>query len=245
MRDELVAMMGSGEGIIAQRDEFRRKAGAFVAGYASLYQRHHEEVHSVARFRGYADLRRSPEFRALLALAPLGLSRRAAEIEARLRAQMERHCAGGRLSDALRRQPVCPDCGLALGDDIDLVAPDQMLAECRAALSADLADLRSRREGLQVALSAEGDKSKAEAVGRALDLGAEADPATALETFSPAITEWLAVALRGGPGARARITELQAFLRGKRLTRQQALRAFGEWLSAHGAANDADTIEFE
>jgi len=245
MRNELVAIMGVGEGIIARRDEFRRMAGTFVAAYASLYQRHHAEVHSVARFRGYADLRRSAEFRALLALAPLGLSRRASDIEARLRAQMERHCAGGRLGDALRRQPVCPDCGLALGDDIELVGADEILAECRAAVSAELAELTNRRGTLETALSAEGDASKAEAVRRALDLSADADPTTALQAFSPVVVEWLAAALRGGAAARARIAELQAFLRGKRLTRQQALRAFGEWLSAHGAPNDADAIEFE
>jgi hypothetical protein len=164
---------------------------------------------------------------------------------------MERHCAGGRLAEALRRQPTCPDCGLALGDDIELVQPDEILLQCRQALSEELAELAARRERLEEALGSEGDAAKQKAVRRALDLPPDAPAESVLEAFAPPVVEWLATALRaqavGAPtaGARLRLVELQTFLRGKRLTREQALRAFAEWLSAHGAAQDDDPIEFE
>jgi len=246
LRAELLALLAQGEGIIPARGEFGKQASAFLAGYSAAYRRHHAQVYSVARFRAYADLRRSPELRALLTLAPLALAgNRAAAAEATLRAQMERHCAGGRLGDALRRQPVCPDCGLALGADIELVKPEEILADCRRAAVEQLTELAARRPRLAKALRAETDSVNAQAVQRALDLPADAPAESVLEAFSPAIIEWLAAALRARPASRAPISELQAFLRGKRLTREQALRAFAEWLSAHGAAADDDAIEFE
>ncbi|UCH32999.1 MAG: hypothetical protein JSV65_10380, partial [Armatimonadota bacterium] len=244
-REEILSMLAAGERIIPERTTFRQKATALVADYAARYQRHHAEVHSVARFRAYADARRAAEFRALLALARLGLSGRAADVEANLRAQMERHCAGGRLHEALLRGPTCPDCGLALGEDIELVAPEGILAACREALKQELSDLATRLGQLESALHAETDPAKAAAVKRALDVPPDASAASVLEAFSPVVVEWLAAALQARAASRAAVAELQTFLRGKRLTREQALRAFGEWLSAHGAAQDGDTVEFE
>jgi len=158
---------------------------------------------------------------------------------------MERHCAGGRLHQALRRQPTCPDCGLALGDNIELIAPDELLADCRGALGAVLGELARRRDQVEAALEAERDSAKARALRRALDVQSDAGAEAVLDAFTSPVVEWLAAALRARPGGRARVAELQAFLSGKRLTREQALRAFGEWLSAHGAAGDGDTVEFE
>jgi hypothetical protein len=248
LRGELLAMLAGGEAVIAARGEFRKQASAFLARYSAVYQRHHAEVYSVARFRAYADLRRSPEFRALLTLAPLSLSgNRAAAAEAKLRAQMERHCAGGRLGDALRRQPVCPDCGLPLGDDIELVNPEKILGDCRRALREELNELAgwhaAHPDVAQVVLSPP--KEPPPAVTVALELPPDAAAERVLEIFSPAVVEWLAGALQARAASRAPISELQVFLRGKRMTREQALRAFGEWLSAHGAAQDEDAIEFE
>jgi hypothetical protein len=246
LRKGLIGTLEQGEAIVGKRDEFRKQAAAFLSQYAAAYQRHHAAVYSVARFRAYADLRRSPEFRALLSLVPLALGgNRAAALEAKLRAQMERHCAGGRIAEALRRQPVCPDCGLMLGDDVALVGPDEILANCRQALARELAALRERRAQLDEALRAENDVGKARAVAAALDLPADAPAESVVECFTPPVIEWLASALRTKTVARASLSELHAFLRGKRLTREQALRVFGEWLAAHGAANDADSVEFE
>ena len=245
LREELLAMLSEGERIVPRRGEFRNKASAFLAAYAAAYQRHHAQVYTVARFRAYADLRRSADYRALLALAPLGLGNRAAAVETQLRAQMERHCAGGRLGDALRREPVCPDCGLALGQDIGLVNPEEILAGCRRALAEELTELASHREQVAEALRSEGDSSKVKAVRRAMDLPRESNAESVLEAFPSAVIEWLATTLRARAASRARTAELQAFLRGKRMTREQALRAFAEWLSAQGAAGDDDTIEFE
>ena len=258
LREEMLAALTRGETIIRERGAFRKQAAAFVSEYAERYHRHHAETYSVARFRPYADLRRRPEFRALLALAPLGLAVSSADlksappavgaptaVEAKLRAQMERHCAGGRLHQALRRQPTCPDCGLALGDNIELIAPDELLADCRGALGAVLGELARRRDQVEAALEAERDSAKARALRRALEVPADAAAEVVLDAFTSPVIEWLAAALRPPTGARLRLTELDAFLRGRRLTREQALRAFGEWLSAHGAAGDGDTVEFE
>jgi len=251
-REKLRGALAGGEAIIEKRGEFRQKAAAFVSQYGAAYQQHHAAVYSVARFRAYADLRRSPEFRALLSLAPLALGgNRAAAVEAKLRAQMERHCAGGRIAEALRRQPVCPDCALTLGDDVTLVEPGEILADCRRALAEELAALGGRRAQLEETLRAQNDVGKARAVRAALDLPAHASAESVLERFTPAVVEWLAgrcaacEALRAKAAARASLSELQAFLRGKRLTREQALRAFGEWLAAHGAADEGDAIEFD
>jgi hypothetical protein len=245
-RDHLRGVLAQGEAMVDARCDLRKAMSAFLAGYASAYQRHHAQVHSVERFRAYADLRRSPEFRASLVLAPVGLpGNRAGVIEAKLRAQMERHCAGGRIADALRRQPVCPDCGLLMGQDIELVKPEEILADCRPALAEELAELVGCRPRLDAALGAEPDAAKAQTVRRALELTADAGAEAVLDAFSPPVVDWIAAALRTGAAPRARIAELHAFLRGKRLTRAQALRAFADWLSAHGVPNDADAVEFE
>jgi len=240
-REELLAMLARGEDLVAECAAFRRQAAAFVSDYAACYRRHHAKVYAVARFRPYADLRRSAELRALTALAPLGLcAGDVAAIEAKLRAQMERHCAGGRLQQALRHQPVCPDCGLALGEDVELVATKDLLAGCRQTIGAILTELTQANVAPRLV-----GVDRAQAIQCALDLLADAPAEAVLAAFTPPVVEWLAAALRPPSGSRLRLTELQAFLRGKRLTRQQALRAFADWLSAHGAAGDEDPIEFE
>jgi hypothetical protein len=232
--------------MIPQRGGFREKAQAFLSDYASGYQKHHAETYEVARFRRYAELRQSAEYRALAALAPLGICAESlAAVEARLRAQMERHCAGARLGEGLAHQPVCPDCGLVVDEDIALVAPEQIRSECRSSLGAALTELGRHRANFEAALKS-GPGKTAQAVRAALALAPDCAPEQALGAFSPAVVEWLAAALaRAQAGARLPVAELAVFLRGKRMTREQALRAFSEWLAAHGAAEQGDTIEFE
>jgi len=244
MKQRLSEALAQGEGVIAQADQVSRLADDFLRAYANEYQAWHSQAFALSHFRPYLDAARSGWYRALQSLAAAGLDRAgaSAQIQSGLRESAAVQCAGERLPGALRESPVCPDCGLRMGQRLALPDLRKMEARAAQAITAARAWLKQPEvlHGLESALASRADDA-ARQVRALLQLPDDAPAERVAAACSAEAAAWLR-RFTAAPAASRNVMELQGSLRG-RISKGEAMRAFARWLDPQHSLSDDDVIE--
>jgi len=230
--------LGSSEGLVADPPAARALAERWLDAYRKHYVAWHDTTWAAGRFEPFAALRGSSEMEVCRRLARVGLpSDETAAIDSQLSAVLELRCLAG---DPLPEgHPVCPACGLELTQRVELPDWAALAARVGRARSALFAELLTHSALLVRRLRGCRDARVAESVGALLDRGATLPAEQMQMLLTDDVVAWLRLQL-GNPRAERRdLRALAAGLRGRELTKREALRIVEEWL----AAGDDEVIE--
>jgi len=235
-RDQLVQLLAGGDEVAFLGDEFRALAAAFRENYVSHYLAWHHRVHAPSRFEPYLQLKTHPLYRLLERLAglPLGLPQDLARVEEQIRQELAKRCRALDLRSHLEQRLVCPGCGLAYGQTLDLRPLGDLTQELQEGVRKALAALRAeaRRKLLEQALSQpETPASVREHVAPLLDADG-APPEVLLDHLTPETMEFLQRVLTTRIVARRQLSELLALLANRALAKRELLQVFLHWLDA-------------
>lgn len=233
-RDQLLQLLAGGDEVAFLGDEFRALAAAFRESYVAHYLAWHQSVHAPSRFEPYLQLQTHPLYRLLERLAglPLGLPQDLARVEEQLRQELAKRCRALDLRSHLEQRLVCPGCGLAYGQPLDLKPPTALLQELQKGVQRALAALRAeeRRRCLEQALS-QPETPASVREHAAFPLAAEEAPAEALlDHLTPDTLEFLRRVLATRIVARRQLSELLALLANRALAKRELLQVFHRWL---------------
>lgn len=246
-RAALVGALASGEAMVPRAAALCDNWEKLRHAYLTRYQAWHAHQHGLARFRPYLELRSSASFRLgeRLAMARADETGEFARVAAKLREALARHCAGAALPAGLQDGPVCPECGLRLGEQFALPDPGELTAELTAAVGRMQRSLiaAERMELLRKRLEGESAGELRERLERLLSPRSEQEGL--LELLSPDVAEWVATQLGRQVVARRKVHELVARLARKQLTREQALHIFLCWWDEQGVLGEQDLVELE
>jgi hypothetical protein len=244
MKQRLSEALAQGEGLIAQADQASRLADDFFRAYSNEYHAWHDQAFAPAHFRPYLEARKSGWYRALQSLASAGLDRTGVftQIQSALSESAAAQCTGERLPRALQQSPVCPDCGLRMGQRAALPDLHEMETRASQAIAGALAWLKQPEvmHSLEAALGCLSDEA-AHPVGALLALPDDA-PAEQVAAACSGEAAALLRRLIATPAASRSVTRLQDALRG-RLSKSEAARAFSQWLDPQQSLKDDDVIE--
>ncbi len=234
-RRQLLEHIASGEGLIRDITTFRRLRQVFFVVYARRYMSWHARVYRSSVFEACEAVLRSPDFRALERLGRLRLdvTHSAAAIREQVEQALASRCTYTGLDRALRISPVCPECGLGLGERPDLPDPDELreaihagLREYSQALAAP--ELRERMRRYIAALPHWGDLT-----ARLLEILNFTGALTArqvLAWFTDDVITHLNRILAGQILVPKDLGELRRALRGRLLTPDEAREIIMRWL---------------
>ncbi len=250
LRDRLTELIRSGEQAVGEEQAIVRLAQVFFARYKRRYSAWHNAVHRASEFEPYNTLRASPEVRVLSILGQLDI-----KVEHDLRAineQIERElakrCRELSLSQELERGPVCPACGLRLGEEINLRPPEQIAELAERGVEEYVRALRSPTPQRALAEYIRGLPHRGETVRKLAQLVRLPEDASA-RSLMPLLGDDVLTHLQralSGQNVRSRsLGELRRQLSGRTLTRDEALEAMRAWLEANGDAGDDDLIHIE
>jgi len=250
LRDRLMELIRSGEQAVGEEQTVVRLAQVFFARYKRRYSAWHNAVYRASEFEPYNTLRASPEMRVLSALDRLDL-----EIEHDLSAvneQIEREiakrCRELSLSQELEQTPVCPSCGLRLGEEINLREPEEIAALAVEGVGEYISVLRSPANQRALAEYIRGLPHRGETVRKLAQLVRLPDEVGA-RSLMPLLGDDVLTHLQralSGQNVRSRsLGELRRQLSGRTLTREEAIEAMQQWLEADGDIDDDDLIHIE
>lgn len=222
------ARFAAPEHLLRDPQGLRAEAQRWLDSYRRHYLAWHERLHAPARFEELARLRRDPALEAAARLARLGLSEgEARSLPEELQAALSRRCLAG---DPLPAGcVVCPQCGLALGQELPLPQAAALAARLQALLSAQLTALREHADLLSRRLESCSDPAVAAAVAALLK-----PPDPPAERLSALLGEstlaWLRRQLDQPRARPVRLSDLGARLGGKQLPKAEVRGAVEDWL---------------
>jgi hypothetical protein len=244
-RAVVLAAIAGGEEIIAKADTVVAVWEKIRQSYNKNYCAWHAQQQALAHFRPYLEIKESAQYRLAGRLAPVvGAEAQFDVIAKEIDCVLARHCAGAALPGALNTVPVCPQCGLRLGEKLQLVEA----ATIRQALEKLCEEVQNalfqpeRLALLQTRLAGEEESDLRRRLEQLLQ-GNSRDLDT--ELVSPEAAQWLARQLRARVGPRRNARELVELLHHKQLTRTQALRIFLGWLEKDKPVGEDELIDFE
>lgn len=251
-RDQLLEFLSGGEAAARDLVTFRRLQQVFFVTYARRYISWHNRVYQSDVYDRAALRLNTPEFRALERLARLNIDveHDAGHVRKMVENIVGQRCTYTGLDRALRLSPVCPGCGLQLGDEPDAEAVDAVDDAIRAGL-ADYSRELSRpefREALRkymAVLPRWGDLS-----ARLLEIANFSGPLTArqvLTLFTDEVITYLNRVLAGQIVVSRDLGELRRALQGKALTPDQAREIVLQWLegSEEDRGEGDELLQFE
>ncbi|MBC7288245.1 MAG: hypothetical protein H5T86_09425, partial [Armatimonadetes bacterium] len=242
-RRQLLEFIAQGEGIVSDLTTFRRLRQMFFVVYARRYIAWHNRAYRSAVFEAFEAILRSPEFRALERLGRLRI-----EVEnsaAAVREQVERalaaRCTYAGLDRALRLSPVCPECGLGLGEEPEVPDPEELREAIRAGLreySQALAspELRERMRRYLAALPHWGDLTTR--MLEILNFSGVLSARQVLALFTDDVVTHLNRVIAGQILVPKDLGELRRALRGRLLTPEEAREIVMRWLENAESSED-------
>lgn len=246
-RRALLSEFASSARLVKHTREVRAAAARWLEAYRRHYLGWHASVHALARFTGLIELRQSALFEAARRLARAGLAAdRVSRVEVEFERALVQRCQAG---DPLPAgSPVCPTCGLRLGQEVPLPEAAVVAGEIEAALAEQRRELGEHRELIERRLAGCSSHQLADAVRRVLQLcegpGQEAGSCPTVEDVRAVLGEeviaWLRQQLGQPKAARREWRELEARLRGKEMGKGEVRRHVQEWL---GEGDDVVEIE--
>lgn len=248
-RDRLLQLLASGDEVAFLGDEVRALATAFRENYLSHYVAWHHSVHAASRFEPYLQLKAQPAYRLLERLAglPLGVSPDLAHLNESIRQELAKRCRVLDLRPHLEGRLVCPSCGLAYGQTVDLQPLEALQGELQEGVQKALAALRTeeRRKLLEQAASQSGTSASVQKPLRKLLQTREAPAETLLDCLTPATMEFLQRTLTTRVVARRNLSELLAALANKTFPKRELLQIFQNWLDARNEMGPEETVAVE
>ncbi|MCX7598668.1 MAG: hypothetical protein N2512_07335 [Armatimonadetes bacterium] len=238
-RDQLLEFLAGGEAASRDLVTFRRLQQVFFVTYARRYMSWHTRVYQSDVYDRCAMRLNTPEFRALERLARLNVQveHDAGHVRKMVESIVSQRCTYAGLDRALRLSPVCPSCGLQLGDEPDTEAVEAVDEAIRAGLaeySCELSrpEFRETLRKYMAVLPRWGDLS-----ARLLEIANLSGPLTArqvLTLFTDEVVTHLNRVLAGQIVVPRDLGELRRALHGKALTPEQARQIVLEWLEGSG-----------
>jgi len=248
-RAAILEGLAAGEEMIPRAAALTKTWERLRHAYLVRYQAWHNHQHSLARFRPYLSLQQSEAFRfgERLACAKADEGGDFASLEGELRKALSLHCAGPALPAALQASPVCPECGLRLGEKLAL--PDAKEMEMRLnAINAKMQKqllCEERVNLLRRRLEAEAPGELRRRLEGFLSSSAMLTREEVTSLLSPEVAEWMGRQLGLRISARRRIGELTGLLVRRELTRAEALRLFLGWLDEENRLGEKDLVAIE
>lgn len=247
-RRQLLELIAGGEALISDETALRRQVQILLAVYKRRYVAWHARCYRMSLFDKYRSLRSSPELRVLAHLQRLELQPRVegpAAIEL-VEAQEARRCTCATLNEALDSSPVCPECGLRLDEEVDLVPLEEVKAAAENEVRAYVAELT--RPPFQQALRdyALALPSRGELVTKLeqlLALGTDPPARVLLAILSDDVIVHLNRVLSGKTIRARDFGQLRTALAGRTLSREEAQLLFERWLSGEDGEPAGDTDE--
>ena len=228
-RRVLLAEFASSARLVKHTREVRAAAARWLEAYRRHYLGWHASVHALARFAGLIELRQSAPLEAARRLARAGLAAdRVSRVEAELERGLAQRCQTG---DPLPAgSPVCPTCGLRLGQEVPLPAAAVVAAEIEVALAEQRKELTAQEDLIRRRLTGCGDTQVAAAVSRLLAYAAEGSAEEVRQALGEEVIAWLRQQLAQPKAARREWRELETRLRGKEMGKGEVRRQVEEWL---------------
>ena len=251
-RDQLLEFLAGGEAAARDLVTFRRLQQVFFVTYARRYLSWHARVYQSDIYDRCALRLNTPDFRALERLARLNIQveHDAGHVRRMVENIVGQRCNYAGLDRALRLSPVCPGCGLQLGDEPDAEAVEAVDEAIRAGLaeySRELSrpEFRETLRKYMAVLPRWGDLS-----ARLLEIANLSGPLSArqvLTLFTDEVITHLNRVLAGQIVVPRDLGELRRALQGKALTPQQAREIVLEWLegSDEDRGEGDELLQFE
>ncbi len=246
-RDSLLAALSSGERLIRDQLAFHRAVQVFLTRYKRQYLSWHSRAHRNPTFEHYRRFRASPEYRALAQLQGLDIKveNDAARVGEMIEHFLEQCCSHPTLAEDLGNEPVCPQCHLRLGQELQLPpveelreATGQGLAEYATALGRP--SLRQKLTTYALALPQQQDvNAKLKTVA---ELSSVPSPREVLTLLGDDVIGHINRVLAGKTLIPRDLAQLRDALAGRALTKQEVRALFTAWLEGAGDELDNDDI---
>ena len=246
-RRQLLALIADGEALINDETTFRRQVQILLSVYKRRYMAWHTRCYRMALFDKYRALRTAPELRVLAHLQrlELQLKREGPTAVELVEAQEARRCTCAELNEALDRSPVCPECGLRLDQEIDLVPLEDIKAAAEDEIQAYVIQLRQpdfQKALREYTLAL---PSRGELVTRLeqlLNLGETPAPRLLLSVLTDDVIIHLNRVLSGKTIRPRDFGQLRAALAGRTLSKQEAQLLFQRWLGEDDENGEGDEV---
>ncbi|MGC9319437.1 MAG: hypothetical protein ACP5KN_15495 [Armatimonadota bacterium] len=250
LRHRLLEMIRSGEGAVGEEQSFVRLTQVFFARYKRRYAAWHNSAYRQSEFEPYNSLRASPEMRVLAAFDRLDLpvEHDLGHVNEQIERELAKRCREMDLSQPLERQPVCPSCGLRLGEELNLRPAE------------DLEDLARRgvQEHVQILTSSAKQRALAEYIrtlphrgetvrklAQLLRLSDDVGARTLMPLLGDDVLTHLQRALSGQRLKPRSLGELRRQLSGRTLSPDEVLGIVREWVEGDEGLDDDDLLHIE
>ncbi|MFO8079547.1 MAG: DUF6079 family protein [Armatimonadota bacterium] len=250
LRERLMELIRSGEEAVGEEQTVVRLAQIFFARYKRSYSAWHNAVYRASEFEPYNTLRATPEMRVLSAFDRLDLDveHDLSAVNEQIEREIAKRCREMSLSQALERSPVCPACGLRLGEEINLRPPEEIAEFAERGVQEYVALLRSSANQQALAEYIRSLPHRGETVRKLAQLVRLSDDFGA-RSLMPLLGDDVLTHLQralSGQNVRSRsLGQLRRELSGRTLTRDEAIEAMREWLDGNGDIDDDDLIHIE
>jgi hypothetical protein len=249
-RQALAETIGRGETLVEDQAGFHRGLQIFLTTYQRRYLAWHSRVHRNTAFEQFRAVKSTPEYRALAQLQPLEveITHDLARVGEMIENYASRRCTLTDLGTALTRQPVCPQCGLRLGEELTLPPVEDLLEAITQGLREYLEAItdpafRARVREYAAALPYRRELSaRLEAVA---DLSPEPSPREIMQVFTDEVISHLNRILAGKMVTPRNLGELRRALQGRTLTKEEAQKLFAQWISGGGETDEEDIFRIE
>lgn len=249
-REALAETIGRGERLVEDQAGFHRSLQIFLTTYQRRYVSWHSRVHRNAAFEQFRAVKSTPEYRALAQLQPLEITitHDLARVGEMIESYASRRCTLTDLGAALNRAPVCPQCGLRLGEELNLPPVDDLVEAINQGLREYLEvitteDFRAKVREYAAALPYRRELSaRLEAVAA---LSAEPSPREIMQVFTDEVLSHLNRILAGKMVTPRNMEELRRALEGRTLTKEEAQNLFAQWISGGGETDEEDIFRIE
>ncbi|MFW5867508.1 MAG: DUF6079 family protein, partial [Armatimonadota bacterium] len=249
-RERLMDLIRSGEEAVGEEQTVVRLAQVFFARYKRRYAAWHNSVYRASEFEPYNTLRASPEMRVLSSLDRLDIDvehdHRA--VNEQIEREIGKRCREMSLSQELERSPVCPACGLRLGEEINLRPPEEIAELAERGVQEYVRALRSPTNQRALAEYIRGLPHRGETVrklAQIVRLPEETGARALMPLLGDDVITHLQRALSGQNVRSRSLGELRRVLSGRTLTRDEAVAEVRRWLEADGDLDDDDLIHIE
>ncbi len=250
LRDRLLGMISSGEEAVGEEQAFVRLAQVFFARYKRRYSAWHNAAYRASEFEPYNGVRASPEMRVLAALDRLDLDveHDLSHVNEQIERELGKRCRELNLSDALEHRPVCPTCGLRLGEDLNLRPPQEIGELARQGVGEYVQVLRSSANQQALAEYIRTLPHRGETVRKLAQI-VRLPEDTGARGLMPLLGDDVLTHLQrafSGQQVRSRsLRDLRRLLAGRTLSRDEIVETLQTWVDGEGDVDADDLLHIE
>ncbi len=250
LRDRLLEMISSGERAVGEEQAFVRLAQVFFTRYRRRYAAWHSAAYRASEFEPYNAVRATPEMRVLSAFDRLDLRvpHDLSYVNEQIERELAKRCRELRLAEALELQPVCPTCGLRLGEELKLRPASELEALARQGVEEYLATLREPANQRALAEYIRTLPHRGETTRRLAEL-LRLPEDTGARGLMPLLGDDVLTHLQrafAGQHVRSRsLRDLRGLLAGRTMSREEILETLQQWVNGQDQADDDDLLHIE